>query len=385
MASPDHVIRIKGRPLHLPRSTWQQGAAAIAAAINSFQQDYKTYFDREATRSFQPKTMLSSLPSLVWMEGVGIIGIGANAKAASVAADLGVQNARVRSVGEDKGGFHPVNEADLFDLEYWSLEQAKLGKSKPPVMTGKVVMITGAAGAIGRAIAGTFAGAGADIVLVDRPGTGLQDVAMGISKTALAIEMDITEDGGADRAIMAASSRFGGLDILVSNAGAAQTGAMLELDDRQLADAYDLNFFAPYRFARAAAHCLCRQGRGGQLLFNISKQSVNPGRNFGAYGLPKASTLFLMRQLALELGVDHIRVNGVNADRIRSGIVTDEFIASRSSARGIEAADYMAGNLLKQEVEARHVAEAFLMLAQMERTTGHVVTVDGGNVEASLR
>jgi NAD(P)-dependent dehydrogenase (short-subunit alcohol dehydrogenase family) len=184
---------------------------------------------------------------------------------------------------------------------------------------------------------------------------------------------------------MAATNRFGGLDILVSNAGAAQTGAMLELDDRQLADAYDLNFFAPYRFARAAAHCLCRQGRGGQLLFNISKQSVNPGRNFGAYGLPKASTLFLMRQLALELGADDIRVNGVNADRIRSGIVTDEFIASRSSARGIEAADYMAGNLLKQEVEARHVAEAFLMLAQMERTTGHVVTVDGGNVEASLR
>ena len=385
VASPDHVIRIKGRPLHLPRSTWQQGAAAIAAAITSFQQDYKTYFDREAARSSQPKKMLSSLPSLVWMEGVGIIGIGANAKAASVAADLGVQNVRVRSVGEDHGGFHPVNEADLFDLEYWSLEQAKLGKSKPPVMTGKVVMITGAAGAIGRAIAGSFAAVGADIVLVDRPGTGLQDVAMGISKTALAVEMDITEDGAADRAIMAATSRFGGLDILVSNAGAAQTGAMLELDDRQLADAYDLNFFAPYRFARAAAHCLCRQGRGGQLLFNISKQSVNPGRNFGAYGLPKASTLFLMRQLALELGADHIRVNGVNADRIRSGIVTDEFIASRSSARGIKAADYMAGNLLKQEVEARHVAEAFVMLAQMERTTGHVVTVDGGNVEASLR
>ena len=329
--------------------------------------------------------MLSSLPSLVWMEGVGIIGVGANAKAASVAADLGVQNARVRNIGEDQGGFHPVNEADLFDLEYWSLEQAKLGKAKPPVMTGKVVMITGAAGAIGRAIAGTFAGAGADIVLVDQPGTGLQDVATGISRTALAVEMDITEDGAADRAIMAAISRFGGLDILVSNAGAAQTGAMLELEDRQLADAYDLNFFAPYRFARAAARCLCRQGRGGQLLFNISKQSVNPGRNFGAYGLPKASTLFLMRQLALELGGDHIRVNGVNADRIRSGIVTDEFIASRSSARGIEAADYMAGNLLKQEVEARHVAEAFLMLAQMERTTGHVVTVDGGNVEASLR
>ena len=385
VASPDHVIRIKGRPLHLPRSTWRQGETAISAAIANYQQDYKTYFDREAARSSQLKTMLSALPSLVWMEGVGIIGVGANAKAASVAADLGVQNVRVRSVGEDQGGFHPVNEADLFDLEYWSLEQAKLGKAKPPVMTGKVVMITGGAGAIGRAIAKTFAGVGSEIVLVDRPGTGLQELATGISKNALAVEMDITEEEAADRAIKSAINRFGGLDILISNAGAAQTGAMLELNDRQLSDSYDLNFFAPYRFARAAARCMCRQGKGGQLLFNISKQSVNPGRNFGAYGLPKASTLFLLRQLSLELGEKHIRVNGVNADRIRSGIVTDEFIASRSSARGIEPADYMAGNLLKQEVEARHVAEAFLMLAQMERTTGHVVTVDGGNVEAALR
>lgn len=385
VASPDHVIRIKGRPLHLPRSVWQQGAVAIGDAIASFQRNYKTYFDREAGRSPQPKTMLSSMPSLVWMEGVGIIGVGANAKAAGIAADLGVQNARVRAIAEDQGGFHPVNETDLFDLEYWSLEQAKLGKSKPPAMTGKVVMVTGAAGAIGRAIAQTFAGAGAETVLVDRPGTGLQDVANAISKNALAVEMDITEDGAAERAVGAAIRRFGGVDILISNAGAAQTGAMLELDDQQLAGAYDLNFFAPYRFARAVARCLCQQGQGGQLLFNISKQSVNPGRNFGAYGLPKASTLFMLRQLALELGGDHIRVNGVNADRIRSGIVTDEFIASRSSARGIDAADYMSGNLLNQEVEAIDVAEAFLMLAQMRRTTGHVVTVDGGNVEASLR
>ena len=385
VASPDHVIRIKGRPLHLPRSVWQQGVTAINDAIASFQQDYKTYFDREAARSPHPKTMLSSLPSLVWMEGVGVIGVGVNATAASIAADIGVQNVRVRAVGEDQGGFHPVNEADLFDLEYWSLEQAKLGRSMPPVMTGKVVMVTGAAGAIGRAIAETFAKAGAQMVLVDRPGAELQDVANTVSKNALAVEMDITEDGAAERAVMAAISRFGGVDILISNAGAAQTGSLLELNDQQLAAAYDLNFFAPYRFARAVAHCLCQQGQGGQLLFNISKQSVNPGLNFGAYGLPKSSTLFLMRQLALELGGDHIRVNGVNADRIRSGIVTDEFIASRAETRGVDEAAYMSGNLLKQEVEPAHVAEAFLMLAQMQRTTGHVVTVDGGNVEASLR
>jgi len=319
------------------------------------------------------------------MEGVGVIGVGANAKAASIAADIGVQNIRVRAVGEDHGGFYPVNEADLFDLEYWSLEQAKLGKSKPSVMNGKVVVITGAAGAIGRAIAEVFAKAGAEIVLVDRPGTELQTIAKSISRAAVPVEKDITKAGAADRVVAATIARFGGLDILISNAGTAHTGAMLSLADQELADAYDLNFFAPYRFARAAAHCLCRQGRGGQLLFNISKQSVNPGRNFGAYGLPKASTLFMVRQLALELGGENIRVNGVNADRIRSGIVTADFITSRARARGVDEAEYMSGNLLKREVEAGHVAEAFLMLAQMERTTGHVVTVDGGNVEASLR
>ena len=127
------------------------------------------------------------------------------------------------------------------------------------------------------------------------------------------------------------------------------------------------------------------QSRGGQILFNISKQAVNPGKNFGAYGMPKATTFFMMRQLALELGGDGIRVNGVNADRIRSGLLTDNFIAERANARGVSEDSYMAGNLLNAEVKASHVAEAFVSLAQAERTTGHVMTVDGGNVEASLR
>ena len=128
-----------------------------------------------------------------------------------------------------------------------------------------------------------------------------------------------------------------------------------------------------------------QQNRGGQILFNISKQAINPGLNMGAYGLPKATTMFLMRQLALELGSDKIRVNGINADRIRSGLLTDEFIKTRSSARGISEEVYMQGNLLHQEVEAKHVAEGFIALAKMDRTTGHVLTIDGGNTAAELR
>ena len=137
--------------------------------------------------------------------------------------------------------------------------------------------------------------------------------------------------------------------------------------------------------ARAAAAVMARQGTGGQMLFNLSKQAVNPGRGFGAYGLPKAATFFLVRQLALELGGQGVRVNGVNADRIRSGLLTEEMIGRRAAARGVSREDYMAGNLPGAEVEVRHVADAFVALARMERTSAHVLTVDGGNIEAALR
>ena len=121
------------------------------------------------------------------------------------------------------------------------------------------------------------------------------------------------------------------------------------------------------------------------MLFNISKQAVNPGKNFGAYGLPKSTLMFLVKQLALELGGYGIRVNGVNADRVRSGLMNDELIAERSKARGLSVEQYMSGNLLNKEVEPHHVAKALVDLALSERTTGHVISVDGGNIEASLR
>ena len=127
------------------------------------------------------------------------------------------------------------------------------------------------------------------------------------------------------------------------------------------------------------------QGTGGSLLFNASKQAVNPGANFGAYGTAKAATMLLSRQYALEHGSDGIRSNAVNADRIRSGLLTAEMIKSRSSSRGLDEDQYMAGNLLGQEVMAQDVAQAFLALALAQKTTGHVMTVDGGNVAAALR
>jgi NAD(P)-dependent dehydrogenase (short-subunit alcohol dehydrogenase family) len=137
--------------------------------------------------------------------------------------------------------------------------------------------------------------------------------------------------------------------------------------------------------AQAAVAIMREQGTGGVLLFNTSKQAVNPGADFGPYGLPKAATLFLMRQYAVDHGRDGIRANAVNADRIRSGLLTETMIAARSQARGVTADDYMRGNLLRREVTAEDVARAFVDLALAEKTTGAVLTVDGGNIAAALR
>src|SRR4029077_8929001 len=148
---------------------------------------------------------------------------------------------------------------------------------------------------------------------------------------------------------------------------------------------FELNFYAYQRIAQSAVAIMRAQGTGGCLLFNVSKQAVNPGANFGPYGLPKAATLALVRQYALEYGADGIRANAVNADRIRSGLLTPYLIAPRAKARGVDEREYMAGNLLGREVTAEDVAQAFLHQALALKTTAGVTTVDGGNVAAILR
>lgn len=391
VATPDHVIRTKAEVLVLRAD--QQTPDAMRAAVTEFAARYRTYFDTHAPHAATQKTMLAPMPGLVWVQGAGIVGVGATAATARIAGDIGHQSARARGDGEAVGGFRPIGPRDTFDMEYWSLEQAKLGSGKAPPLQGRIVLVTGGAGAIGMATARAFAALGASLFLVDRPGAALDDAVRALGRDHGGHGCDITQPGAAAAAVQACACRFGGLDILVSNAGAAITGDIATLPDQTLRDSFELNFFAHLVFAQAAISAFRAQsaGRGsrgaepGQILFNISKQAVNPGKGFAAYGLPKATTFFLLRQMALELGAEGIRVNGINADRIRSGLLTPEMIAARSSARGVDQGTYMAGNLLKAEVEARHVADAFAMLARAERTTGHVMTVDGGNIEAALR
>jgi NAD(P)-dependent dehydrogenase (short-subunit alcohol dehydrogenase family) len=179
---------------------------------------------------------------------------------------------------------------------------------------------------------------------------------------------------------------YGGLDILVSNAGAAWQGRIGEVDDHTLRTSFELNFFAHQRMAQAAVRVMVAQGTGGVLLFNASKQALDPGPDFGPYGIPKAATIALARQYAIDHGADGIRSNAVNADRVRTGLYADGMLEARAEARNLSVADYLAGaNLLKREVKAEDVARAFVSLALARKTTGAILTVDGGNIAAAPR
>ena len=213
----------------------------------------------------------------------------------------------------------------------------------------------------------------------------MQAAAQRLGEAALGIECDVTDPVAVRRAFDRIAEHFGGVDIVVSNSGAAWQGRIGEVEDRTLRQSFELNFFAHQTVAQNAVRIMLAQGTGGCLLFNVSKQAVNPGSNFGPYGLPKAATLALVRQYALDYGADGIRANAVNADRIRSGLLTPELIAARAKARGVSEQGYMAGNLLGREVTAEDVAQAFLHHAVALKTTADVTTVDGGNIAAAMR
>ncbi len=387
VVTPDHNIRIKNWPLLLPAPAADDLTAfktAVDAAVAAYVERYHAYFARHQGR-YDGLRELDPMPRVALVPGVGLYGLGRNAKEAGVAADLAENNIETITGAETIGTFEALQEADLFDVEYWVLEQAKLGSGAEPALLRQVAVITGGAGTIGQATARAFAAAGAEIALLDLDGDAAAGAAGQIGPSALGLACDVTDRAAVDAAIDRIAERFGGLDIVVSNAGAAWQGRIGEVDDAVLRQSFELNFFAHQSVAQAAVRIMRQQGTGGCLLFNTSKQAINPGADFGPYGLPKAATLFLVRQYALDHGGDGIRANAVNADRIRSGLLTEKMIKSRAKARGVDEESYMSGNLLGREVTADDVAQAFLHHALSLKTTGDVTTVDGGNIAAALR
>jgi rhamnose utilization protein RhaD (predicted bifunctional aldolase and dehydrogenase)/NAD(P)-dependent dehydrogenase (short-subunit alcohol dehydrogenase family) len=386
--TPDHTIRTKNWPMIAPAPDAGKLADFRITArevASEFIDHYKTYFARNNSRLGGIKTMLDPAPRVILVPGLGLFGLGRSKKDAKVAADLAEAAVDAITAAEGIGRFSPIGEEDMFDCEYWSLEQAKLGAAKELPLAGQIAVVTGAAGAIGFATAKAFAAAGAEVALLDLDGKAAQEKAKAIGGSAIGIPCDVTDEASVRASFDKIAETFGGVDIVVSNAGAAWQGRIGEVDDATLRRSFELNFFSHQRVAQNAVRIMLAQGMGGCLLFNASKQAINPGANFGPYGLPKAATLFLARQYALDYGADGIRSNAVNADRIRSGLLTDDFIQERSKARGLSEKDYMSGNLLQREVTADDVAQAFLHQALALKTTADVTTVDGGNIAAALR
>jgi rhamnose utilization protein RhaD (predicted bifunctional aldolase and dehydrogenase)/NAD(P)-dependent dehydrogenase (short-subunit alcohol dehydrogenase family) len=388
VATPDHTIRTKNYPLIVPApeaGQLDEFRKAVRDAVGRFATEYHAYFARHNARQEVPKRELDQMPRVILVPGLGLFGLGRSARDARIAADIAESTVETVTNAEAVGRFESVSEADLFDIEYWSLEQAKLGQSSEKPLAGQVVVITGGAGTIGFATARAMSGAGAEIALFDIDREATQAVAKRLDGAVLSIECDVTDPAAVRRAFDRVTTHFGGVDIVVSNAGAAWQGRIGEVDEAVLRRSFELNFFAHQTVAQNAVRIMLQQCTGGCLLFNVSKQAVNPGPNFGPYGLPKATTLALVRQYALDYGADGIRANAVNADRIKSGLLRPELIATRAKARGLDELSYMAGNLLGREVTAEDVAQAFLHHALALKTTADVTTVDGGNIAAALR
>jgi rhamnose utilization protein RhaD (predicted bifunctional aldolase and dehydrogenase)/NAD(P)-dependent dehydrogenase (short-subunit alcohol dehydrogenase family) len=386
--TPDHTIRTKNWPLVVPHpepGKLDEFARTARKAVDTFVARYRWYFKRQNARVGGSKSELDPAPRVVLVPGLGVFGLGRTKREAVIAADIAEEWMAVVGDAERIGEFESISEADMFDVEYWPLEQAKLGARREPPLAGQIAAITGAGGAIGAATAKAFAAAGAEVALLDLNLAAASEQAEAVGPNATAIACDVTDAASVTAAFDKVAAQFGGVDIVVSNAGAAWQGRVGEVDEEILRQSFELNFYGHQRVAQAAVKIMLAQGTGGCLLFNVSKQAVNPGPNFGPYGIPKAALLALMRQYALDYGADGIRANAVNADRIRSGLLTEHMIASRAKARGLSEKDYMSGNLLGREVTAEDVAQAFLHQALALKTTADVTTVDGGNIAAAMR
>ncbi len=385
-ATPDHTIRIKRFGMIAPPPEAANLVAfteRVREAIAKYTVNYRAYFERNNARVGGGMTCLDPVPRVVYVPGVGLFGIGRTDREAAIAADVAEATVQVITRAEGVGKFESLSEEALFAVEYWSLEQAKLATVHEKPLHRQVAVVTGAANGLGREAARVFRRDGAEVAMIDVNAEALQEASEAIGGTGFVC--DVTDETAVRRTIAAVVERYGGLDILVSNAGAAHQGRLIDVDEAVFRTAHDLNFWSHHYVAKACVQVMEQQETGGALVFNVSKQALNPGAELGPYGTSKAALLALVRQYAIEHGASGITSNAVNADRIRTNLLTDDFVQERALARGTTPEAYMRGNLIRREVLARDVAEAFLHLAKARTTSGAILTVDGGNVAAMVR
>jgi rhamnulose-1-phosphate aldolase/alcohol dehydrogenase len=335
-------------------------------------------------------------PAIVLVPGIGMFSFGADKQTARVAAEFYVNAINVMRGAESVSTYVPISEAEKFRIEYWALEEAKLARRpKPKPLATRVALVTGAGSGIGRATAVRLAAEGACVVVADRDGFAAGDAAatIGGPDVAAAVTVDVTNGGAVEDAVAAATLAFGGVDIVVNNAGLSISKPLLETTEGDWDLQHDVMAKGSFLVSRAAARLMIRQGLGGDIVYIVSKNGLFAGPNNVAYGAAKADQAHQVRLLAAELGQHHIRVNGVNPDGVvrGSGIFAGGWGAQRAAVYGVREDElgsyYAKRTLLGSEVLPEHVAAAVFVLVggDLARTTGLLVPVDSGVAAAFLR
>ena len=398
-ATPDHALRTKGWPAVVDASLDADAGpldGAVRSAVSGFVERYEQYVARYATAE---TAQLDPFPRVLLVPGLGAFAVGRNAGMARMARDIYRQTIDVISDAEAVGEYRPVAGPALFDIEYWPLELYKLGLAPPPrPLEGRIALVTGAASGIGRAVARRLAVEGAVVAVADIDAPGAAVVAEEIEgsagpRVAVAMAMDVADEGAVVSGVEEVVARYGGLDIVVSNAGTAVVSSVESLELADWERSLAVNATGHFLVAREAVRALRRQERGGAMVFVSSKNAFAPGAEFGAYSAAKAAETQLAKVLAIECGGHGIRVNIVNPDAVFSGskLWSPEVQASRAEAHGVaedELEDFYAKrNLLGARILPEDVADsvAFLVSDQASKITGTTLTVDGGVASAFPR
>lgn len=394
---PDHFLRTRIRPLvlDLPSDADAQTCRDRLTELHrTYRDEYRAYYERYADESTPP--MRGADPAIVLVPGVGMFSYGPDKHTARIAGEY-YRNAIAAMRGAQAiSRYQPIGESEKFRIEYWELEQAKLARlPAPKPLAGRVALITGAASGIGLAIARRFAAEGACVAIADRDGERAREAAAGIGSAdvATSITADVTDEGSIEAAIEQCLLAFGGIDIVVNNAGLSLSKRLADTTTADWDLQHDVMARGSFLVSRAAAAVLVEQGMGGDIVYICSKNAVVAGPNNIAYASAKADQAHQVRLLAAELGESGIKVNGVNPDAVvqGSGIFAGGWGAERAAVYGVAESElgafYADRTLLKREVLPDHVAAAAFALCagDFARTTGLLVPVDAGVSAAFLR
>ncbi|MBN9100205.1 MAG: bifunctional aldolase/short-chain dehydrogenase [Pseudonocardia sp.] len=394
---PDHFLRTKVAPLvlDLPADAPLDEAIARLKELHAeYREAYAAYYARHATPD--SPAMRGADPAIVLVPGVGMFSFGADKQTARVAGEFYVNAINVMRGAEAVSTYAPIAESEKFRIEYWALEEAKLARlPKPKALAGRVAFVTGGGSGIGRAIAVRLAAEGACVVVADRDATAAAAVAaeLGSTDVAVPVTVDVTDANAVSDAVAAAALAFGGVDLVVNNAGLSIFKPLLETTEADWDIQHDVMARGSFLVSRAAARAMIADGHGGDIVYIASKNGVFAGPNNVAYGAAKADQAHQVRLLAAELGEHGIRVNGVNPDGVvrGSGIFVGGWGAQRAAVYGVAEEDlgafYAQRTLLKREVLPEHVAAAVLVLTagDLSHTTGLHIPVDAGVAAAFLR